>query len=199
VPKETLVQSLTPSFLKSDDTTNTETPGPRPTPEERLAGHIARVRRFINVHVRLGQDMVAEKMDRYFELEHSVTDTIANLAPPKDSPEKILPGLLYVGVAGMAGALLVRRRNILLRGLTPLAFATGAAWAFIPETTRNTGDLLWRFEQKVPAVADTHLAVRKGIEDGLDWVETGAENAKKSVDQSVSKGKKAVEDLVRKG
>lgn len=149
--------------------------------------------------MRLGQDIIAEKMDRYFEIEHSITDTIASLAPAKDSPEKIVPGLLYVGVAGMAGALLMRRRNFILRGLTPLVFATGAAWAFIPETTRNTGDLLWRFEQKVPAVAESHLAVRKGIEDGLEWVEKEAENAKKSVDEGVHKGKKAVEDLVRKG
>ncbi|KAF9930110.1 hypothetical protein FBU30_000860 [Linnemannia zychae] len=49
--------------------------------------------------------------------------------------EDLLPGLLYVALAGVAGSLVVRQRNILFRIFSPMAFAAAAGAFVLPHTT----------------------------------------------------------------
>ncbi|KAF9142966.1 hypothetical protein BGX30_001714 [Mortierella sp. GBA39] len=49
--------------------------------------------------------------------------------------EELLPGLLYVALAGLSGSLVVRQRNILFRMFSPLAFAAAAGAYVLPNTT----------------------------------------------------------------
>ncbi len=59
-------------------------------------------------------------MDKAFALEQSFTSTVASLAPPaRESGERLMPGLIYVLVAAMAGSIVTRNRNILLRSSVP--------------------------------------------------------------------------------
>ncbi|KAL8949015.1 MAG: hypothetical protein Q9222_004838, partial [Ikaeria aurantiellina] len=82
-------------------------------------------------------------MSHLLSQERSFTSTIASLAPPLESNERIMPGALYVLVASMSGSILTRNRNILLRATVPFAVGVGAAWMVLPITTRNVADLVW--------------------------------------------------------
>ncbi|KAF8936021.1 hypothetical protein BGZ47_009705 [Haplosporangium gracile] len=54
--------------------------------------------------------------------------------------EELLPGLLYVALAGLSGSLVVRQRNILFRMFSPLAFAAAAGAFVLPNTTHAVVD-----------------------------------------------------------
>lgn len=161
--------------------------------------HIGVARRFINVHYRLACRKLDDAFSEYLAYERSVTGTIASLAPPKGSPEKVLPGAIYVAVAAMAGSIVTRRRMWPIRAVTPLAVGVASAWYFVPETAKNVGDLLWEWEKQVPNVAETHLAVREGVEDAWGKTTQTTAETRRKVDEAVATARKHAEDLVRKG
>ncbi|KAG0248325.1 hypothetical protein BG011_000191 [Mortierella polycephala] len=51
--------------------------------------------------------------------------------------EELMPGLVYVALAGMTGSFIVRQKGLLLKTLSPVAFASAAGYYFLPHTTRN--------------------------------------------------------------
>lgn len=138
-------------------------------------------------------------MSRAFDLEQSFTSTIASLAPPPESNEKVMPGLIYVLVAGMAGSIVARNRNILVRTSLPLALGIGAAWTVMPATMNNVSALLWKYEQKFPAVASAHVRTRDGIEHGWAMAKLHTELAQQKLEESVAEARQKVEGWVRKG
>ena len=170
-----------------------------PTPTDRLAAQIRRARLFLYGHACTAEDAVNGAMARAFALERSFTATVASLAPPRESGERLMPGLVYVLVAGMAGSIVARNRNVVLRGATPLALGLGAAWAVLPVTMGNVSALLWEYEQKFPAVADAHLRTREGIERGIYFARLHADLAQQKVHDGVREAREAVEEWVRKG
>lgn len=138
-------------------------------------------------------------MDSFLDLETSFTSTIASLAPAPQSGEKLMPGSIYVLVAAMTGSIISRNRNILLRGFVPLAVGIGAGWVVLPVTMRNVSDLLWKYEQKFPAVAEGHLRTKAGFEKAWYMARLHSEQAVRIVDEKVGEGRDAVEGWVRKG
>lgn len=99
----------------------------------------------------------------------------------------------------MGSSILVRNRNFLVRWTVPFAVGIGTAWAVIPITTRNVGDLVWKYEERFPVVADTHTRVRDGVKN---FVQTGIAHSKMGVamlEEKVGDVRKSVEDWVRKG
>lgn len=138
-------------------------------------------------------------MDSALDLEESFTSTIASLAPPRQSGEKLMPGSLYVLVAAMTGSIISRNRNIVLRATIPLAVGIGAGWVVLPITMRNVSDLLWKYEQKFPAVADGHLRTREGIEKAWRMARIHTQQAVSIVDDKVSSARSTAEDWVKKG
>lgn len=136
---------------------------------------------------------------RFLHLEHSFTSTIASLAPPRTANEELVPGLIYVLVATLAGTIVSRNRGILLRFAVPVAFGVGAGYAVIPVTMRNVGDLAWKYEQRFPVVRDAHLTVRERAE--RIW-ETGKSHTVMSVhmaEEKIDGARKGVEDWVKQG
>ncbi|KAL1996049.1 hypothetical protein VTN49DRAFT_584 [Thermomyces lanuginosus] len=136
---------------------------------------------------------------RALQVENAFTETVASLAPSKESGERLLPGGVYVVVSAMAGSIVARNRGIILRTTTPLAFGTVAAWTLLPVTMRNVSDFIWEFEKKVPAIADTHLKTR-------DWIEhtytTGVAHSQMGVamlEQKIGEAREKIEEWVRKG
>ncbi|KAF8456763.1 apolipo protein O-domain-containing protein, partial [Kalaharituber pfeilii] len=170
----------------------------RPTPTDRLATHIRTARQFINTHYSVLSHRFNEYLNQYLHYEHTVTSTVASLAPPKGSGEQVVPGSIYVLVTAMAGSILTRRRIWPIRILTPIVVATGASWYFLPLTTRNVGELLWHFEKKVPAVAETHLQIRKTAEDNIAVIRQNIVETRKVVDENVTKGRETIEEWVKK-
>jgi organizing structure protein 2 len=154
---------------------------------------------FLYAHVAAAEDKVNELMDSALHLESSFTSTIASLAPPPQSGEKLMPGSLYVLVAAMTGSIVSRNRNILLRATVPLAVGIGAGWVVLPITMRNVADLVWKYEQRFPAIADGHIRTREGIEKAWRMAAIHTKQAVDIVDDKVTYGREAVEGWVKKG
>lgn len=170
-----------------------------PTPTDRLAVQIGRARLFLYQHATRAEDAVNSGMDQAFHLEKSFTQTVASLAPPRESGEKLMPGLVYVLVAGMAGSIISRNRNILLRAAVPLALGVGAGWLVIPVTMNNVSGLLWQYEQKFPAVAEAHIKTRENLFKSVDFAKVHTQMGKQYVDEKVTSARDAVEGWVAKG
>ncbi|KAK9468087.1 apolipo protein O-domain-containing protein [Lipomyces arxii] len=103
---------------------------------------------FVNVHI----DVLEGK---YSELQTVASDTGKEIRANAES-EEVLPGVMYVGVAILAGTIFARKRTFLLRSvLSPAVFGVAAACYFMPITTGNTGRLIYRIEKaQVPQVAE---------------------------------------------
>ncbi|KAI1828471.1 putative mitochondrial protein [Xylaria intraflava] len=170
-----------------------------PTPTDRLAAQIRQARLFLYKQVVSAEDGVNAAIDRGFNLERSFTSTIASLAPPRESGEKLMPGLVYVLVASMTGSIMSRNRNILLRASLPLALGVGAGWLVIPITMGNVSNLLWTYEQRFPVVADTHVRTREGIQRGWYMTKVHAELGRSYIDEKISDARDILEDWVKKG
>ncbi|EKD20627.1 uncharacterized protein L3040_006351 [Drepanopeziza brunnea f. sp. 'multigermtubi'] len=170
-----------------------------PTPTDRLAVQIRKTRLFLYSHVLAAETKVNQLMDSALDLEDSFTSTVASLAPTPQSGEKLMPGTLYVLVAAMTGSIVSRNRNILLRATVPLAVGIGAGWVVLPVTMRNVSDLLWKYEQRFPAVADGHIRTRESIEKAWRMARIHTQQAVDVVDEKVTSGRGAVEDWVKKG
>jgi organizing structure protein 2 len=112
-----------------------------------------------------GEKAVDNALTQTLRLEHSFTSTVRSLAPPRESGEKIFPGALYVLVASMAGSIVTRNRNILLRASVPLAVGITAANVVLPITSRNVGDLIWTYEEKYPRRHGSRHGGRKAARD----------------------------------
>lgn len=138
-------------------------------------------------------------MSRFLNLESSFTSTIASLAPPPTANEHLLPGTVYVLVAAMAGSIISRNRGIILRFATPLAFGTGAAQYFLPYTMRNVGDLAWKYEQRYPPLAQTHIQVRERIEQIWETSKAHTLSTVDMAEQKLDEARKGVEGWVGKG
>ncbi|ATY59863.1 Apolipo O [Cordyceps militaris] len=183
-----------------DDTPLAVVRKPRgPTPTDQLAVQIGKGRLALYRLAVAGEDRVNEAMDCAFGLEQSFTRTLASLAPARASGEKLMPGAIYVLVAAMAGSIVARNRNVLLRAAAPLAFGVGAGWAVLPVTMRNVADLSWKYEQRFPAVRDTHLQIREGIEKGASFARVHARLGVRLVDEKVTDVREIVEGWVKQG
>jgi MICOS complex subunit MIC26 len=137
-------------------------------------------------------------MDSAFDLESNFVDTVASLAPPRQSGEKLIPGSLYVLVAAMAGSIVARNRNAVLRASLPLAVGVGAGWVVLPITMRNISDLLWKYEERFPAIADGHLRTREGIEKAWRMARIHTLQAGNILDEKITSGRETVEGWVQK-
>lgn len=171
----------------------------RKSPTDRLAVQIGKTRLFLHAHVAAAEDKVNSAMDSLLALENNFTSTVASLAPSRESGERIMPGAVYVLVAAMAGSIATRNRNILLRGSVPLAVGVAAGWVVLPVTMRNVSDLVWKYEQKFPALANGHLKAKSGIERAIYMTRVHTEQAVRVVDEKVGEGREAVEGWVSKG
>lgn len=110
-----------------------------------------------------------------------------------------MPGTIYVLIAAMGSSILVRNRNFLVRWTVPFAVGIGTASAVIPITSRNVGDLIWKYEERFPVVADTHTRVSEGVKN---FVQTGVAHSKMGaamLEGKVGDVRKSIEDWVSKG
>lgn len=110
-----------------------------------------------------------------------------------------MPGSLYVLVAAMTGSIIARNRNVLLRTTLPLVVGVGAGWVVMPITMRNISDLLWKYEEKFPAIADGHIRTRDGIEKAWRMARVHTQQAGNIVDEKITTGREAVEGWLKKG
>lgn len=171
----------------------------RRTPTERLAEQIKASRLMLHGYAVTAEDAVNNGMTRFMDAEHSFTSTIASLAPPKESNEKLLPGGIYVLVAAMAGSIISRNRNILFRFATPILTGVVTANYVVPRTTENVGNLIWTYEEKFPVVRDNHLRISEGVRH---FIETGKAHSQMGLamaEDKVQEARESIQDWVKKG
>lgn len=154
---------------------------------------------FLHAHVAAAEDKLNGLVDSAFNLEQSFTSTVASLAPARQTGEKLMPGSLYVLVAAMTGSIVSRNRNIVLRGLVPAVVGIGAGWVVLPHTMRNVSDLVWKYEQRFPVIADGHLRTRAGLEKAWRMAKVHTQQAVNVVDEKVGDVRDAAEGWVKKG
>ena len=99
----------------------------------------------------------------------------------------------------MAGSIVSRNRNILLRGSVPLAVGIGAAWVVLPYTTRNVANLVWTYEERVPVIAENHMRIRGAAEEGWRQAKIRGEITKKWSEERVKNSRETIYGWVRKG
>ncbi|KAI9673946.1 MAG: hypothetical protein M1817_002152 [Caeruleum heppii] len=170
-----------------------------PTPTDRLALHVRRARLFLHAHAAAGEEKLNSVLTSFFHLENSFTSTVASLAPPPASDERLMPGMIYVLVAGLTGSIISRNRNILLRATVPVALGVGAGWVVIPLTMRNVSDLLWTYEERVPVISENHLRVRGAVQEMMRAAKARKDDTLRFVDEKVQDGRTSMEDWVKKG
>ncbi|KAF1920631.1 apolipo protein O-domain-containing protein [Ampelomyces quisqualis] len=196
---EMALDTTAPTLPSSTKPAGTRAEPYRPTPTDRLAVQIGHARMALYHQAVRGERAVDNALTQTLRLEHSFTSTMRSLAPPRESGEKIFPGALYVLVASMAGSMVTRNRNLLLRASVPLAVGITAAHLFLPTTSKNVGDLIWTYEEKYPVLADAHLRTRTSI---TELIETGKAHAGMGlgmVEGKLHATKDGLEDWVRKG
>ncbi|KAF2849247.1 hypothetical protein T440DRAFT_452516 [Plenodomus tracheiphilus IPT5] len=171
----------------------------RPTPTDLLAVQIGRARLALYQQAVRTEGALDSALTKTLRLEHSFTSTLRSLAPPRESNERVFPGALYVLVASMAGSIVTRNRNILLRASVPVAVAITAANVVLPITTSNMADLIWTYEKKYPVLADVHLRTRERL---THFIETGKAHALGTVglvEGKLADTRENLEGWVRKG
>lgn len=87
----------------------------------------------------------------------------------------------------------------MLRAATPLAVGITAGWLLIPVTMRNTSDLIWEYEKKVPVVSETHSQISGFAKESWRQARTHAQYAINWADDTTYEARQKVEDLVSKG
>jgi len=134
-----------------------------------------------------------------FRKETNFSNTIASLAPAPETGEQLLPGVIYVLVATLAGSIVSRNRGILLRTATPLAVGVTAGWLLIPVTMHNTSDLIWEYEKKVPFVSETHAQISGFTKETWRQAKMHTQFAVNWADDTTAEARQKIEDLVSKG
>lgn len=171
----------------------------RPTPTDRLAQQIGLARMGLYRQAVRSEQALDSALTETLRLEHSFTSTIRSLAPPRETGERIFPGALYVLVAAMAGSIVTRNRNVVLRASVPAAVGVAAAYAVLPHTMQNVGALVWSYEERYPALADAHLRTKARV---VHLIETGKAHAGMTVgmvQDKVSDVRDNMEGWVKKG
>lgn len=138
-----------------------------------------------------GQQKADNVFEKYLNAEKSVTSTIAEI---KSDEEDILPGGIYVLVSTLTGSILARNRNIALRGIAPVVFGVAAFRYFLPQTYENTGKLIWKFEQKAPSLADTHVKTKQQVDGLVKDVTDAVDSGNQALENAVHSARKFVAD-----
>jgi MICOS complex subunit MIC26 len=80
-----------------------------------------------------------------------------------------------------------------------LAVGIGAGWYLIPVTMRNTSDLIWEYEKKVPVVSETHAAIGGFARTAFREMRERGNVVAKKADEAAGEARKGVEGWVEKG
>lgn len=99
----------------------------------------------------------------------------------------------------MAGSIVARNRNIVVRAFFPLTVGIAAGWALIPVTMANTADLIWQYEKKAPIIADAHLEIRKAAISAWQSARKNTEAARQWTDEKAVQSRAGIEEYVGKG
>jgi ElaB/YqjD/DUF883 family membrane-anchored ribosome-binding protein len=129
----------------------------------------------------------------YFSGQHM----IAVVRKVHDRQEQLMPNLLYVGLAGLAGSIVTRQRSILARIFWPPVFALATSLYVLPNTTRSALRLLrdtidspeFRkpIQEHAPVILDTTDATRSAVAQGATQATKLRYQLEESLSQQVAR------------
>ncbi|KAJ2862900.1 hypothetical protein GGH94_003984 [Coemansia aciculifera] len=133
----TAVAITTPVFADSKKSIYDEYPREFPTtphqqPPTRIIALLREVRHEATQALNMAQVHGQIVVDRWIGVEKQVADVVRRTVPQGES---LAPGVIYVGVAALAGPIFTRRRNFAVRWTSPLVFGAMAAAYFLPGTS----------------------------------------------------------------
>ncbi|OJD26263.1 hypothetical protein ACJ73_02365 [Blastomyces percursus] len=160
---------------------------------------VRQARLFLYAHTLAAENSFNDALARVLRAESRFTNTIASLAPPRESGERLLSGSIYVLVSAMAGSIVSQNRGIFLRATTPLAVGTVAAWTLLPVTMQNVSDLVFEYEKKIPGVAEQHVRIRTAAEESWYTAKAHSAHARGLLESKIGQGREKLEEWVRKG
>ncbi|PGH04650.1 hypothetical protein AJ80_08484 [Polytolypa hystricis UAMH7299] len=198
-PPVEVPETTAPADLPSESTPPTLSRPATPTPTDRLAQQVRQARLFLFAHSLAAENSFNDALSRALHAESRFTSTIASLAPPRESGERLLPGSIYVLVSAMAGSIVSRNRGILLRTATPVAVGTIAAWTLLPITMRNVSDLVFEFEKKMPGLAEQHVRVRDRAEQSWQTAIAHSGLGRVWLEDKIGEGRETLEGWIKKG
>ncbi|KAI9503429.1 apolipo protein O-domain-containing protein [Coemansia spiralis] len=79
-------------------------------------------------------------VDRWIATEKQIVQVVERTVP---QGERLAPGIVYVGVAALAGPIFTRRRNFAIRWTSPFVFASLASFYFLPGTANVVLRNIW--------------------------------------------------------
>ena len=109
--------------------------------------------------------------------------------------EPLTPGILYVGVATLAGSVFTRYRSFPLRFLTPPLFLVGSLNYFLPRTTQNVSNYYVELESRhlPPVVRQQRERLVKLWQDSMGAAKGNLEKAREGTGHLVQRGLQGVE------
>ncbi|KAF7724918.1 hypothetical protein EC973_000577 [Apophysomyces ossiformis] len=129
----------------------------------KLEEHVAYAQQQANKTLEEGKTHVNTLYEQCKQFEKDVRALVKETVAPD---EEVLPNALYVGVAALAGTIIARNRNIVLRFLTSTALAAGTSFYLLPKTTHNVGVQLEKLERKYPELQNAHRVADEAV-DGV--------------------------------
>ncbi|KAJ6460055.1 apolipo protein O-domain-containing protein [Mycena vitilis] len=144
-----------------------------------LEAHIGTVRRTATGQYRQARDHVQGLVSRWIGVENKVEHRIKSLLPPD---ERLVPGVLYAGIALLSGSIVARHRALPIRLILPPVLGTAAFAHFLPKHSHNIRSYLSDLEDThFPTVAEKHEIGKAHSAMGWARVREGMESAGEGV------------------
>ncbi|RKP25326.1 apolipo protein O-domain-containing protein [Syncephalis pseudoplumigaleata] len=141
-------------------------------------------------------------VDKVIDAEKEVERTVRKVHA-RDEP--MMPNLLYIGLAGLAGSILASRRSVLARIFFPPIAALGAAFYFMPKTTQSSLGLLREtadspevrdtVRRHVPAVLDSSDRARETVAQGVNQVGRLRQDIEQTVGSGVARARREIDGM----
>ncbi|PVU86425.1 hypothetical protein BB560_006721 [Smittium megazygosporum] len=117
-------------------------------PPTRLELYVKKCREYVSGKVGEAKSESQKLVSKLHEYENEAINSVNSV---RGQNESFLPGAVYVSVAAMAGSIIFRKSNILVRFCSPLVFGTTATYFAFPDTFKNVYSKL---SESYPVLAD---------------------------------------------
>ncbi|KAJ1951621.1 hypothetical protein FBU59_000026 [Linderina macrospora] len=146
-------------------------------------------------------------VDKWIDTEKSFERLVKRTVP---EGEKLAPGIIYVGVAALAGPIFMRKRNVAVRFVSPLVFGTAAGFYFLPGTSNVILRNIWgrygdpktidnakaQWENAKQAQRDMRKKVAEAVQELRMSMQEGRGFATKAVEEIKEKTPEPVKKVV---
>lgn len=122
----------------------------------------------------------------------------AEIKSTVDKDEEVFPNALYVGVAALAGTIIARNRNVVLRFLTSSTLAIGTSYYLLPKTTHNVAVQLEKLEKKYPQLQSAHQSVNNQVDQVKKQIDDTVSQLRGAVDENVNKLQSQIQENTEK-